>query len=108
MIRKLLCLSIVLSASLSTAYASDKMYIDDAELNCKHNTFRIHVGHNEWVKTHTIHRDETGLYTFENDLFRDLGVTSMGYEKEWKCPYCHQYWPIGKPCSNSSCPSRYR
>lgn len=29
------------------------------------------------------------------------------YQKTWKCPYCHFTWPIGKPCKNSECPSKY-
>lgn len=86
--------------------ATDKVYIDSKELNFKHDTFRIHVGGNEWIRTNTVHRDQSGLYTFESDILRNH--IKMGYEKEWKCPYCHRYWPLNQPCQNGNCPSKYR
>ncbi len=93
---------------ITSMSATDKMYIDTKELNYDYNTFRIHVGENNWIQTPTVHRDETGLYTFESDILKDIYKPKMGYEKTWKCPYCFRYWPIGKSCQNSECPSKYR
>jgi len=33
--------------------------------------------------------------------------TEGAYQKTWKCPYCHYTWPIGTPCRNPDCPSKY-
>ena len=31
--------------------------------------------------------------------------TQEGYQKEWKCPYCHHHWKYGESCKNSDCPT---
>jgi hypothetical protein len=112
MFKRMMFLCLMMLACVSSVQAgfvtNGKMYVDHKELCSKHNTFRIHVGGNEWVMTKTMHRDETGLFTFENEILRDFNGISMAYEKQWKCPYCYSYWPIGKPCGNASCPSKYK
>ena len=110
MLNRLIFLTLMLLTCFSGIYAgflsNGKMYIDQKEMCSKDNTFRIHIGGNEWIQTNTMHRDETGLFTFENDIF--FNKAKMSWEKQWKCPYCFQYWPMGKPCGNSSCPSKFR
>ena len=97
-------LSLILCiASLS---ASEKIYFDDESLEHKHDCFHIHQGNNVWLETKTVHRDSTGLYAFETGLIRSK--PSLEYKKTWKCPYCYTYWPIGSPCKNSECPSRFK
>src|SRR5690349_12115265 len=85
-----------------------KIYIDEDEFSNKGDSFHIHIGNNVWLCTNTVHRDETGMYTFENHLARSMTGPKDGYERKWKCPYCYSYWPIGKPCGNPDCPSKYR
>ena len=97
-----------LIAFSNISYASDKIYINDDDLDHKQDSFHIHVGHNVWIETDTIHRDSTGLYTFENRLLRSKSSIKCEYNKKWKCPYCYTYWPIGTPCQNKDCPSKYR
>ncbi len=87
--------------------ASEKIYIDDDQLEHKHDCFHIHQGGNLWLETKTVHRDSTGLFAFEGSLLRSKNLRSE-YKKTWKCPYCFQYWPIGTPCKNQDCPSRYK
>ena len=87
--------------------SSAKMYIDEDELAVKGDAFHIHIGHNVWLVTNTVHRDSTGLYTFDSNLSRFANGPKMEYERQWKCPYCYSYWPIGKSCQNRECPSRY-
>lgn len=84
------------------------MYIDEEEFSTNGDAFHIHIGENVWLVTRTVHRDATGLYTYECDLVKDLSGIYKGYEKKWKCPYCFSYWPIGTPCQNPDCPSKYR
>jgi len=86
-----------------------KVYVDDEffKPNTKGDRFYLHTGNNRWIETHTIHRDSTGLYSYEGDIKKSTEFKNE-WEHKWKCPYCYQYWPIGKPCQNPSCPSKYK
>lgn len=106
--RKFLALYLVIFNSISAINLSEKMYINDEDLDYKNDSFKIHIGHNVWIETDTIHRDETGLYTFENRIFREKNGIKEETQKKWKCPYCYQYWPIGTACQNKDCPSKYK
>jgi|HubBroStandDraft_2_1064218.scaffolds.fasta_scaffold00031_58 hypothetical protein len=86
--------------------ANDRIYINSEELDCNEAVFMFHIGENIWLKTIALHRDETGLYTFESEIETEGLKTE--YQKMWKCPYCHRYWPIGKACQNPDCPSKYK
>ncbi len=106
------CLSMVTLASLSALEypviyqnLSEKIYIDEKEMLSDFDSFHIHVGENIWIKTNTVHRDSTGLFTYDSDITKD---DNIGYEKKWKCPYCHHYWPMGKSCKNKNCPSKFK
>jgi hypothetical protein len=100
-----LILSLLLCiASLS---ASEKIYIDDDQLEYKSNCFHIHQGHNVWLETKSVHRDSTGLFSLEVNILRCKDLTSE-YKKTWKCPYCFMYWHLGSPCKNPDCPSRFK
>lgn len=108
---KLISIIFVLTISLfSTLMASPKMYIDSKELDTEHDSFHIHLGHNVWIETNRVNRDRTGLFTFENDILRSPNRNCRDFEaqKTWKCPYCYHYWPLGTPCQNPDCPSRYK
>lgn len=108
-IMKLGLLSLICFSSLSALTVHDKMYIDEDEFTTKGDAFHIHIGHNVWLVTNTVHRDKTGLFAYECNLSRAVGLDyQMAYEKQWKCPYCYSYWPIGKPCGNKDCPSKYK
>lgn len=85
-------------------HADEKIYIDCNEVDMSSGVIYIHTGNNIWLSVGAIHRSCHGLFVCESEI----SVNRSGYEKSWKCPYCHQYWPIGKPCANSSCPSKYR
>jgi hypothetical protein len=100
---RLLTTICLLTSALS---ASDRIYIDEKEIDNSIDCFHIHVGGNIWLVSDTIHRDNTGLCTLESSLIRR--PSSAEYEKKWKCPYCNVYWPVGKPCQNADCPSRYK
>lgn len=86
----------------------DKLYVDTESFstNTKGDEFYIHTGNNVWLVTHTINRDSTGMYVFEHNIKKSRSGPHC--EKMWKCPYCYNYWPIGKPCGNPSCPSKYK
>ena len=107
-------LSMFALSSLSAMQMTDvtaKMYIDDEEFTAhtKGDAFHIHIGNNVWLVTNTVHRDATGMFAYECNLSKSLGVGyQMEYERKWKCPYCYNYWPIGKPCGNKDCPSKYK
>ena len=93
-------------------HSGDRVYMDaDAfKANTKGDEFYIHTGNNVWLVTHSIHRDSKGLFAYESNLSRALDMPGykMEYERKWKCPYCYNYWPIGKPCGNPDCPSKYK
>jgi hypothetical protein len=80
------------------------MYVDGNDLKEEEGSFRIHIGGNVWVQTNTMHRDCTGLYTYESEI----KMLNGEYQRTWKCPYCHLHWPIGKSCKNKDCPSKYK
>lgn len=84
--------------------AIEKMYINIDDLDTTNHSFKIHVGKNRWIQTNAIHTDSRGVYTFESDV-RSI---DCAWVKEWRCPYCNQYWPIGTACQDSECPSKYR
>ncbi|EFB42294.1 MULTISPECIES: hypothetical protein [Parachlamydia] len=84
-----------------------KMYINDEELETNGKIFRLHTGDNIWISVPSIHSDQSGLFVYENEIIQD-GCPSMAYQNTWKCPYCYRHWPIGKPCQNPDCPSKYK
>lgn len=85
---------------------SQRIYMDEKDLSNDEFGFHNHIGENIWIGMETVHRDSTGLFAYECDVFRS--EISTEYEKKWKCPYCHHYWPIGKACGNKDCPSKYK
>lgn len=106
-----LLLSILCLGSLSAINVHEKMYIDNDEFNThtKGDAFHIHVGNNIWLVTNTVHRDASGMFAYECNLSKSIGPGyQMEYEKNWKCTYCYTYWPVGKPCANKDCPSKYK
>jgi len=114
MFRLFLGLSLILGSFCHAAafQIKDKMYIDvdSFKANTKGDEFYIHVGNNVWLVTHSIHRDASGVFAYEENLSKTLGGPGYKceYEKKWKCPYCYNYWPIGTACQNKDCPSKYK
>ncbi len=111
--KSVLCLMLAHSIFLSAACnytSSGKVYIDVDEFSASTSgdEFYIHQGNNVWLTTHTIHRDATGMFTYENSLLKYNSFKGADYDKKWKCPYCYQYWPLGKACGNPECPSTYK
>ena|SRR3990167_4247237 len=103
-----LCSSVCYGAALQI---KDKMYIDGDtfQANINADEFYIHVGHNVWFVTHTINRDASGLFAYQSNLSKCVtDGHQIEYERKWKCPYCFHYWPIGRPCGNPECPSKYK
>jgi hypothetical protein len=90
----------------------EKIYIDQNEFSFsdQDNDFHIHSQNNIWLLTKIVHKDNSGLFTYESDLNTEWNELEgkMAYQKEWKCPYCYKFWPIGKPCQNPDCPSKYK
>jgi hypothetical protein len=86
----------------------DKMYIDEKEMSADEDAYYIHTGDNLWISTHSIHKDKQGTYIYRSTIACSTDQTTTNYEKTWKCPYCYRYNPVGKPCDNKDCPSRYR
>jgi len=87
----------------------DKMYIDEEEMKSNEDAFHIHLGGNVWIQTNSVNKDKKGLYTYRAAIARSMnGGKIAAYEKKWKCPYCYSYWPIGQPCGNKDCPSKYK
>ncbi len=105
---RLVMLSIASSGYLSACALSERLYIDEQEFTFSDDCFHIHIGENVWLETDTVHRDGSGLYTLESDIFRSPSNINMEYERKWKCPYCNKYWPIGQACGNKDCPSKYK
>lgn len=90
-------------AFMGALTASEKVYVNHDDLRFTEETIQFPIGDNVWLQTNALHRDSSGLYTFETDIAR----TSAGYQKSWRCPYCNKYWPIGQKCQNPECPSKY-
>ena len=84
--------------------AAERIYIDQEEYDDSQELSRVHIGHNIWYETDVVYKDETGVFTLDNHISRK----SREAIKKWKCPYCYYFWPVGTPCQNSCCPSKYR
>lgn len=100
MFKKLFLSSLLYSAAVfgvSPAIDSDKLYFTNDEI-CEtyFDSFYIHTGENVWLKTDCIYRDAGGRYFYTN-----------GDPKQWKCPYCYMFFPVGKRCNNSDCASKF-
>ncbi len=88
--------------------ASEKLYFDIDEMPTGEDAFHIHTGHNVWIKTSSIHRDVTGFYTYTHNITMTQNGVECEFAREWKCPYCHNYWPWGSPCRNPDCPGKFK
>lgn len=91
--------------SISSPFINEKMYINVDEMVASEEAFHIHEESNRWIQINTLHSDSRGFYILESDIVKSH---DGGYEKKWRCPYCNSYWPLGKPCQNPDCPSRYK
>lgn len=76
-----------------------KLYFDTNDLEIFNNVMYIHLSNNLF-ETNAIRSDQQGLYIFEDDLMYGTAT-----EKQWKCPYCHYWWPVGQKCKNPDCPT---
>ena len=108
----LVCIGIFNSLNADVFHDKDRVYIDadSFHANTEGDEFYIHTGDNVWLVTHTINRDSTGMFSYESNLRKSISGPDykMEYERKWKCPYCYNHWPIGKPCGNGNCPSKYK
>lgn len=91
--------------NVSSPIVNEKMYINMDEMVASEELFHIHEGSNQWIQINAIHSDSRGFYIQETDIVKSH---DGGYEKKWRCPYCNSYWPIGTPCQNGDCPSKYK
>lgn len=94
-------------SALSAFDMGEKVYIDSKEMDMSRDRFKIHVGHNKWIETTSVSRDNRGLYTLESNIIRSTLNSQSEYEQEWRCPYCFNWWPMGKRCKNDKCPSTF-
>lgn len=100
-------LSILMMSSLSALSISDSMNIDHEEYSkeMKGDPFHIHIGNNIWLVAKDMPPESSSSIFHLNDVEDPIFI---GYEKKWRCPYCNNYYPMGKPCSDPTCPSRFR
>lgn len=103
---KVLVSFLLMSNTLSAFDIGEKIYIDSKEMDISNDRFRIHVGHNKWIETSSLTRDERGLFTLESNVVRSM-KDSTQYAEEWRCPYCYNWWPMKKKCRNEKCPSKF-
>jgi hypothetical protein len=102
------CLILVNAHGIDPVF-DDKIYIDETEMNATEDAFYIHTGENIWISTSSICKDSHGTFTYQSSIAcTESPSKSAEYQKTWKCPYCYQYWPVGSPCQNKNCPSRYK
>lgn len=100
------CSSAIAGYEFKECKPAERLYFDFHDMPRDDDQFNIHVGENVWVQTRAIHKDSTGFFTYASNVC-SCPIT-MEYIKKWKCPYCNRYWPIGEPCGNRDCPSRYK
>ena len=106
MIMKLITICALTFSSTSALTLPDRLYIDTNEMDMSTDKIYIHLGENVWIESTAIYRDEEGIFTLNQNVVRSKGLKSE-YERKWKCPYCYKYWPVGTPCKNKDCPSKY-
>jgi hypothetical protein len=82
----------------STIQYESKVYFDSSDLEITDDVIYIHVD-DILIEANTIRIDQQGLHIFGNDIIN----CRMG--KDWKCPYCNRWWPIGQKCQNRECPT---
>lgn len=102
----LICLfsSVSLSATLIDDYTTfdhqAKLYFTANEVEISDNVIYLHL-ENTLIGTDVLRTDSQGFYIFENDITH---YETRDATKEWKCPYCYAWWPIGQKCQNPNCP----
>lgn len=84
--------------------SKDKIYIDSHELDMTNDRFHVHLGHNVWVEYTKLERDKSGLFALPCNLVKK-GPENSTATKEWRCPYCYNWYPIGKRCNYDQCPT---
>lgn len=95
------CLSVpYLSAVNVNVGCQSKLYFAQNELEIEGSSMRIHFD-DHVAETNVLRSDQAGLYILENDITSCYSVA----EKQWKCPYCYHWWPIGQKCENENCPT---
>lgn len=95
----------VSAASMDESFLSEyqeKLYFDSSDLEIIDSAIYIHL-ENNLIKTNVIRTDQQGFYIFGNDITNY--AIANGREKEWKCPYCNHWSPMGKKCQNKDCPT---
>lgn len=90
---------------LGPVFAKDKMYIGRENIDAFNDQLHVHMGHNVYIETKALYSGTKGLYTFKEDIVKSSLDKQMGYEKTWKCPYCHYHWKFGERCQNPDCPT---
>lgn len=70
-------IAMIATTSFSVCQANDRIYFEIEEVNS----------------------DEFGCYIESKEC-------RIG-KHAWQCPYCSSWWPLGRTCKNSFCPSNY-
>jgi len=115
MLKKLFFSCLILTGCINATHAltidsEEEFYIDDDEIasNTVGDAFHIHIGNNIWLISDFDPRNANNLFTNKCNVNQSNNLSKVAYERKWKCPYCHGYWPIGKACQDPNCPSKYR
>ncbi len=107
---KKFALFIIFMGCVTDVFADERLYIDEQEFDTSHHSFHIHMGHNRWMRTNSVHSDASGLYTFESEIHQqfDKDLNKLVSATDWKCPYCFHWWPDNTSCQNARCPSKFK
>lgn len=83
---------------------SEKIYIGINDITSDNHCFQVHQGQNIWLQTELIHCDNKGFYYVESEAFK---TKDFSFLKLWRCPFCYNFYILGKSCDNSFCASYY-
>lgn len=105
----MLALCIVSAINAEGINDEQRVYMDDSEIEMQDDAFHVHIGNNVWLVTESVENGTSDMNTREFNISKSISNSNeMAYQKCWKCPYCHNYWPIGKACQNPNCASKYK
>lgn len=100
--------TIIFFSSLESSPEPKKFYIEIKDICKDKGKIYINNGYNIWYELENIYNDDKGVYIIDYCNIMYNQYFELNKECKWKCPYCHNFYDIKKPCTFQGCQSKFR